>query len=1350
MTSSRFRCRASGEIVEIDTSRELGSGGEARIFAIDERRAAKIYLRFEEARDQKLAVMLANPPIDHTRATGHVSIAWPSDVLDDVDSGRIAGMVMPRVRRMRMMIEMLNPKRRRATVPGFDYRYLHRAARNVVAAVGGLHARGYVVGDLNESNILLSDTALATLVDLDSIQVRDGDRLFRCGVGKLEYTAPELQGKAFADVNRSIDQDHFALGILVFQLLMEGTHPFAGVSTSESTEPLEQRIAAGHWAYQRSSQPPYRPRALAPPIDLLHPRLRDLFAQCFDDGHRAPDRRPRASQWVKALKVAELELAECEQNSQHRFGLHLDGCPWCARRELLGGHDPFPPTTAAAPVAVHSPPVRRAARAPRNRSRAVIRWASSVAAACALAFVILYLLDGAWPRTELAESTVTAGRSAGAGEAGGAPNQGESVPEEPAVQEPRAQEPTVQEPVDVVSTEPEPASADAAPATESPVPEADSTSSASGEVKAPRDAEAPAAPRTLTFAPRDEDVSDLVRRTAGKLGTIYRFSGYVFAGLHRSSVVVRPDEVWVGVDAGLLRLDRASNAWTLHRHGARAMQRDLVDLGDRIVQNLAPTGHKGASLACSFDRESGEWRVLYPYHVTGFDGMRLWGHDRSGIVEVAPRTGRRVVHGPDEEFAFAGCPHCVSFGCDRTWFLIRQDGISRVALFDRQTDTLRPLTLRDGLRPAGFAWLDADEREVWAVGRRREPSIYELESNQWRSRTPKAGEPRIDASRIVLDGAHAWFGGKGLWRLDRQPDTLRRVDLGIRVPSCAGLSVGSSHVWLLSGDAKNNALIAVPKSPSESAGPPLADGVHAGKPSTKSPAPTNRSVANLWRRLLERHGDSQTEAAIDAFGRFWSKYPATTVGGAALDRALAGSMRPIVEGAGHYQFPIGETESLQVELPPVWWEDETRRQQRVRTQLPRKSGRYFFANAIGSGGRGQLTISVLDSDKTTLASAVRRISTNFGTQPARASVRLAGIRCKTWIWSFDAQAAYQGKITIALVAVGDEAVEIVHASRGNLERFADVWANLKLVRRNTPQRLRQHAHGRFFEARIPARFSRRHGLDHPLEAIWETHTEAEQGAILRFRTVALDKRRPHEIVRRTLASQVANGDWRQWKHSLHGKRQRLRWALFSTETNGSPQRFQIAAFAVVDEELLLHWSLETANPKHRRTILDVIESFRGTHRLFRARRGQKLEGMSAPCIGYNPFEIRALVSTADKNGVIVAQGGQSNGWSVFLEKGVPNFTVRRDGKLYRVRARNPVTSRAFRVVARHLGDMGKSTLELTVDGVTTRSPGGGIGRRAEPLLEVGQDSQPPTGPYASPFRLTGQVEATIDFRSVAR
>ncbi len=339
--------QTTGALLKLDPHALLGAGGEAGVMPVpdEEELVAKVYRRPTESHARKLASMLANPPDDPMAKQGHVSIAWPLDLLRTPDANRwVIGFLMPRAPGRRPLLEFYNPGKRRQVCPLFSYQYLHRTARNLAAAVGAIHARGYVIGDVNESNILVTDTALVTLVDTDSFQVPDHQTgvVYRCPVGKPEFTPPELQGKTFRDIDRAPEHDLFGLAVLLFQLLMEGTHPYAGVYTGEGEPPpVEARIRAGHFPYGPGSTP-YRPAPLAPPYVLLAPELRHLFERCFVTGHADPAARPSADLWVNALQLAENALVTCDASEQHRFGRHLSTCPWCERATRLRGRDPFP------------------------------------------------------------------------------------------------------------------------------------------------------------------------------------------------------------------------------------------------------------------------------------------------------------------------------------------------------------------------------------------------------------------------------------------------------------------------------------------------------------------------------------------------------------------------------------------------------------------------------------------------------------------------------------------------------------------------------------------------------------------------------------------------------------------------------------------------------------------------------------------------------------------------------------------------------------------------------------------------------------------------------------------------
>ena len=360
----QVRRQSTGQTIALNHAGELGAGGEAKILPVfgTDKLVAKIYHRPDHKHLRKLEAMLANPPQDPASSLGRISIAWPTDILHTCNGNQdFLGFLMPRVNDLRSLMEVYNPQSRKKFCPLFTYAYLLRAARNLASAVSELHTANCVLGDINESNNLVSSDALITLVDTDSFQIRDArtSETYRCPVGKGEFTPPELQGETFTDVYRKPEHDLFGLGVLIFQLLMEGTHPFSGVPVNDDDAPLETRIRNGNFPHG-SRKVPYRPMPAAPPFKILSPELQALFIRCFEDGYADPQRRPDARTWHNNLDKAEALLVTCSVNHQHVYGDHLASCPWCERKKLLQGRDPFP---SAADVKTgrhlnrpHSPP----------------------------------------------------------------------------------------------------------------------------------------------------------------------------------------------------------------------------------------------------------------------------------------------------------------------------------------------------------------------------------------------------------------------------------------------------------------------------------------------------------------------------------------------------------------------------------------------------------------------------------------------------------------------------------------------------------------------------------------------------------------------------------------------------------------------------------------------------------------------------------------------------------------------------------------------------------------------------------------------------------------------------------
>ncbi len=385
---------------------QIGSGGEGVVCEVAGKAGlvAKIYHPSHRNAERlaKLRVMIANPPEDDTRRLSppHISITWPVDIVRE--QGEFAGFLMPRSGAGRKIIQVYNPRARRREFRHFNWGHLHRVAKNLATALNAIHARGYVMGDVNHSNIIVTDNALVTLLDTDSFQVQDpqSGRIYRCPVGVPEFTPPELQGMALPSVDRKPHHDGFGLAVMIFLLLMEGNHPFsASHKSSLSIQAIHVRgIRDGIFPYVPSSK--VRAPLAAPEFETLHPQLQKLFIRCFVDGHKTPSKRPTAKEWIDAVQEAEAGLTRCKKNPAHWYSGHRRQCHWCQlerkrkrqKQKLVPVQQPFGISSGRAgrgtqrvalPAVAPAPPAPgiQISTGPAASARSMVTWVATLLAA---------------------------------------------------------------------------------------------------------------------------------------------------------------------------------------------------------------------------------------------------------------------------------------------------------------------------------------------------------------------------------------------------------------------------------------------------------------------------------------------------------------------------------------------------------------------------------------------------------------------------------------------------------------------------------------------------------------------------------------------------------------------------------------------------------------------------------------------------------------------------------------------------------------------------------------------------------------------------------------------------------
>ena len=325
---------------QYDLGGKIAGGGEGDIFPVigDPSSVAKIYKagKITPEKEAKLIRMVTYRPDKRVLS----QIAWPSDVLYDT-SDRFAGFIMPKLD-INEDLNVIYEYGSSAKYQNITWMNKITIAVNLCAVLDAIHREGHVCGDLNPKNISVNpNTGLVVFLDTDSYHIQDGATTYRCNVGIPEYLPLEIQNKMRGGVNLATaqlptftqDTDNFALAVHIFQLLMNGAHPFACAvilakqSSVTAPQPLDN-ILKGLFPYMQDTPGITIPR-YSPKINVMTNELQNLFAKTFISGHQNPRARPDAENWYKALLKLRTQLRQCNKNNNHQYYNALSSCPWC-------------------------------------------------------------------------------------------------------------------------------------------------------------------------------------------------------------------------------------------------------------------------------------------------------------------------------------------------------------------------------------------------------------------------------------------------------------------------------------------------------------------------------------------------------------------------------------------------------------------------------------------------------------------------------------------------------------------------------------------------------------------------------------------------------------------------------------------------------------------------------------------------------------------------------------------------------------------------------------------------------------------------------------------------------------
>ena len=315
----------------------FAQGGEGKVYNIvgEPKKVAKLYKNGlnDLQKERKLLVMVNNPPSKSVMS----QIAWPLDVLYD-SSNTFVGFVMPKLA-INEDLNVIYEYGSASKYPNVPWSNKIIIAKNLCAVLDAVHEAGHVVGDLNPKNISVDPSnGHIIFVDTDSYHIEDNGAVYRCNVGMPEYLPVEIQRKMKGGLSAaplptfSKATDNFALAVHIFQLLMNGTHPFAcRVLPSQSSVVFPQptdNIFNGVFPFMQPKSGIALP-VYAPPITILPKEMQDLFRKAFIDGHTNPNQRPTPEDWYTALTNLERELAHCSKVTHHEYYKGVNACPWC-------------------------------------------------------------------------------------------------------------------------------------------------------------------------------------------------------------------------------------------------------------------------------------------------------------------------------------------------------------------------------------------------------------------------------------------------------------------------------------------------------------------------------------------------------------------------------------------------------------------------------------------------------------------------------------------------------------------------------------------------------------------------------------------------------------------------------------------------------------------------------------------------------------------------------------------------------------------------------------------------------------------------------------------------------------
>ena len=227
-------------MTKINKKKILGRGATATIYLAEDsgqNYAAKIFHDNKKMNLEKVQAMIDNPPKNSVSRIGgipYLNYAWPKKIVLS-SSNEPIGFLMPLIDLKNSFSldyfydKILFSKLQASNEVALTFKLA--IARNLCKVVSKLHANNHFFIDLKPQNIrVYKGTHAITLLDCDGFSIKSkSGKKYPAELMSTDYIAPEATLNNSSPKQLGLYQDLYALAVILFQLLNNGTHPFQGI-----------------------------------------------------------------------------------------------------------------------------------------------------------------------------------------------------------------------------------------------------------------------------------------------------------------------------------------------------------------------------------------------------------------------------------------------------------------------------------------------------------------------------------------------------------------------------------------------------------------------------------------------------------------------------------------------------------------------------------------------------------------------------------------------------------------------------------------------------------------------------------------------------------------------------------------------------------------------------------------------------------------------------------------------------------------------------------------------------------------------------------------------------------------